>query len=295
MWRRWEIDLPAAEDFAVPKATIESILGVSTTVEERRQGSWLEHQQDDEGRISLRRLCAWTPARPDDGQTLERLRDSLGPALAGALRSSIEDAVDWARDWQEQHQPQTLAPFYLRAPFHPPSSDPDLYDIILEPGQAFGLGDHPSTRLMLLALADLDLSGLSVFDLGTGSGILAFAAARLGAREVFAADIDARALESAQHNAILNDLDDRCHFAPGAAAAFPRKFDLILVNIVDELLILILAELFPHLESGGQALLGGIRDKAAAEVEKALCALKMPFQTVRTADGFRVLKCPKPN
>lgn len=157
------------------------------------------------------------PALPD-------LRAAIGDALVEVSTSEIPD--DWSERWRDFHRPVTIsspAPgrvsgLRVRTPWERPSARPDLSEIVIDPGQAFGTGAHATTRLcleLLLALAvfDTDRSGLT--DLGSGSGVLAIAAATLGYDPVLALDHDPLSLVAARQNALVND-----------AAIDVRRFDL---------------------------------------------------------------------
>ncbi len=172
----------------------------------------------------------------------------------GVLSSGSEHLAD--RDWLASYR-QSAEPFDIGRKFRvdpgdawiDPSDPGDPVDatttagdsrfILRIPAQtAFGTGSHESTRLVLEWLEELDLAGLDVLDVGTGSGILSFAAERLGAGRIVAFDVDAPAICIARGNARLNALDGvsrtRCFAGSLAALRVERRFDLALVNILPE-------------------------------------------------------------
>lgn len=136
------------------------------------------------------------PALPD-------LRAAAGAALVGVTTTTVAD--DWSSRWREFHRPVTVGGrLHVRPPWsEPPSGDPPLEDIVIEPNQAFGTGAHHTTRLCLEALLELRPAGPLV-DLGCGSGVLAIAAARLGWAPVLGIDHEHEAVLAARENAALN-------------------------------------------------------------------------------------------
>lgn len=133
------------------------------------------------------------PALPD-------LRAAAGGALVDVSTSEVAD--DWDTRWREFHQPVTVGPLRLRAPWH----DGRPGDVVIDPGQAFGTGAHATTRLCLQALTGLAPGGPLV-DVGCGSGVLAIAAARLGWAPVLGLDHETQSVEATAANALANGVD----------------------------------------------------------------------------------------
>src|SRR5699024_7457606 len=141
--------------------------------------------------------------------------------------------------------------------------DPDAVNVFLAPGLAFGTGMHPSTALCLEWLAAADLRGQSVLDYGCGSGVLAVAAARLGASKVVAVDNDPQALEATTANARRNEVNiEPCK--PEALAM--READVVLANILARPLIALAGELNDRVRAGGHIVLAGINEGQADSV-----------------------------
>jgi len=113
---------------------------------------------------------------------------------------------DWDKVWKTHYHPIKLGKSLVIQPAWIPFEKTNRHPIIIDPGMAFGTGTHPTTQLCLVAIEDFLQEGQSVIDLGCGSGILSIAAARIGASQVLALDIDAVALENAQRNIDLNDM-----------------------------------------------------------------------------------------
>lgn len=152
---------------------------------------------------------------PGELPMLPDLRAAVGDALVEISTSEIPD--DWSERWRDFHRPITIsspAPERVRAlrvrtPWEGPVERPDLREIVIDPGQAFGTGAHATTRLcleLLLALAGTEAERSGLIDLGSGSGVLAIAAATLGYEPVLALDYDPLSVTAAEHNASVNDV-----------------------------------------------------------------------------------------
>jgi ribosomal protein L11 methyltransferase len=142
----------------------------------------------------------------------------------------------------------------------------------LDPGMAFGTGLHPSTQMCLQAIEKHMSAGSRVLDLGTGSGILAVAAAKLGAGSVLALDVDAVAVEAARENAARNHVDDRIQVEIGSLdRAASGAFDFALVNILASVIIQVCqAGLAQKISPGGLVAFAGLIDTQEEEVRETL-------------------------
>jgi ribosomal protein L11 methyltransferase len=172
------------------------------------------------------------------------LETALAQALDPLPRARMERAevpdVDWLARFREGFRTFHAAGFVVTPPWEregAPGASRDV--LVIDPGRAFGTGTHESTRLCLGLLRELASRGPlgRVLDLGTGSGILAVAAARLGARGVIAVDLDPEAVAAARNHARLNGVELRLVRADLAAALKPESFDLVLANIAAPLLV----------------------------------------------------------
>jgi ribosomal protein L11 methyltransferase len=138
--------------------------------------------------------------------SLPALRATVGGALVEVATSEIED--DWSERWRSFHHPVEIAgALRVRAPWHAPGPPGGLLDLVIEPAQAFGTGAHATTRGCLELLVELAGAGLArgpLLDLGTGSGVLAIAAAALGFAPVMAVDNEPESVEAAARNAAVN-------------------------------------------------------------------------------------------
>lgn len=138
--------------------------------------------------------------------TLHALQARVGQALVAVTTSEIAD--DWSTRWRSFHQPIEIAGrLHVRPPWHPPASATQLIDVVIDPGQAFGTGSHATTRLCLELLVELAGRGEAcgaLLDLGSGSGVLAIAAAKLGFAPVSGVDHELEAVAAARENAAAN-------------------------------------------------------------------------------------------
>ena len=195
-----------------------------------------------------------------------------GEATVGGVVVSVSGepvADDWAERWKEFHEPVLIADrVFVRPPWTSPR--PDLLDLVIDPGQAFGTGAHATTRLSLELLLELPAGG-SFADLGSGSGVLAIAAARLGFAPVTAVDNEEAALEATRANAAANGvsldhverLDLRTERPPAA--------ETVAANLMRPLLLR-LAELMD--ERPMALILSGVLDEEADEVAAAFAPLE---------------------
>ncbi len=201
----------------------------------------------------------------------------LGPV--GELRLRRVADEDWLESWKASVTPIRVGRFLVRATW----SDANVGDAIvlsLDPGMAFGTGLHPTTQQCLEALSGLRLDGKAVLDVGTGSGILAIAAARSGAREVVAVDIDPIAVRAAAQNAERNGV--AIEVRSGSAADVEGAFDVVLANIVGPVLVRIATDLRARLRASGTLVAAGVVREAEGEVLEALA--RAGLRLVRRAD-----------
>lgn len=178
---------------------------------------------------------------------------------------------DWETAWKAYFKPIRIGRNFLVKPTWE-QVDAGSEDVVLEldPGMAFGTGTHPTTTLCLKALEDIIRPGQMVFDLGTGSGILAIAAAKLGAK-VEAVDLDSVAIKVAQENVTLNKVNDQVRVLRGdLGTVLSGQADLVIANIIADVILMLLPDLKRLLRKDGEFLASGIIDNRADEVEAAL-------------------------
>lgn len=178
---------------------------------------------------------------------------------------------DWANKWKEHFHVLRIGRFVIRPSWreHTPGEG-DLV-ITLDPGMAFGTGLHPSTALCLRALEDAVEPGMSVLDMGTGSGILAIAAAHLGAARVEALDSDEVAVRVASENVLVNGFRGVIQVKRGSLPEVSGAYHLIVINILARVILdMLAAGLASHLHPGGHIIAAGILETQADEVKRSL-------------------------
>jgi len=216
--------------------------------------------EDDELAVKLEKL--------EQGirELLQRFPDWVVQAKGISLQEE-----DWATAWKAYFKPIRIGKRFM---IKPSWEHVDLLpgDVVLEldPGMAFGTGTHPTTTLCLRALEDIVKPGQDVFDLGTGSGILAIAAAKLGAK-VEAVDLDSVAIRVAQENVDLNLVSDRVRVMRGdLGTVLTGQADVVIANIIADVILMLLPDLKRILRAEGEFLASGIIDNRADEVETGL-------------------------
>ncbi|MDT7519432.1 50S ribosomal protein L11 methyltransferase [Rhodoferax sp. TBRC 17660] len=187
---------------------------------------------------------------------------------------ALEDQ-DWVRLTQSQFAPVEITPeFWIVPTWHePPAQAKEV--IRLDPGLAFGTGTHPTTRMCLRWIAGHGAAG-RVLDYGCGSGILAIGAAKFGATEVIAVDIDQAAVDSTVLNAQANQVE----LSAGLPGAAQGEFDVVLANILATPLKVLAPLLRAHVKEGGHLVLAGILERQADELKLAYA----PYCTLSVAD-----------
>jgi ribosomal protein L11 methyltransferase len=191
------------------------------------------------------------------------LRD-MGFSIADPVPRVLAEE-DWGRVWRENFKPIRVGGrFTVKPPWEPWTGGPDDRVIDISPKMAFGTGSHETTRLCIEMLECRVRPGMTVLDVGTGSGILAIAALKLGAASALGLDVEEESVENAAENAALNGVSGRFEARLGSldvlgeAAYRGRSFDLVLANIDRRTLVPMLPALPRHAADGGLVILSGI-------------------------------------
>lgn len=198
---------------------------------------------------------------------LEAKRNEWG--LTSIRLEQLEDRP-WVREWMDNFHPMQFGkrlwvyPSWREAP-----NDPNIVKILLDPGLAFGTGTHPTTALCLAWLDGEDLTGKSVLDYGCGSGILAIAAAKLGAKQIVATDIDPQALQATVDNTERNQLA-----ADAIHTCYPdelpkQQYDVVVANILSGPLVKLAPQILACLKPNGRLALSGILAEQGQQVTAA--------------------------
>lgn len=234
------------------------------------EGSWSESIGGPEsGRV---RIHGFVSGERADGRFAELL--TIDPEVVVSPLVPVADR-DWAAEWRRASGPIEVGERFLVDP-----REPDEIEAPVEPAgrillrlparTAFGMGSHASTRLAVELLESVEVAGRDVLDVGTGSGILAFAALALGARRVVALDLDPAAALLLPGYRALNGLAPAGYLGTLAALAGRERFDVALVNVIPSEIVSELPRLSELLRPGATAIFSGI---LAAEAERALAAM----------------------
>jgi ribosomal protein L11 methyltransferase len=240
-------------------------------------------------------LVVLLPDGADPEQLLAAALVDLEPVetLPWHLRQ-VPDA-DWVRLTQSQFGPIAVGEKILIVPsWHadqmPAQPEPGRIAIQLDPGLAFGTGSHPTTHLCLEWLADCLPAQSRVLDYGCGSGILAIAAAMLGAASTVGVDIDEQAVQATEDNAKVNRVEVQALLPDGLADG---QFDVVVANILSNPLKVLAPMLSGRVRSGGQLILSGVLERQAEEVAQAY-APWLPLTVWQARDGWVCLAGTKP-
>ncbi len=197
---------------------------------------------------------------------------------------------NWVQLTQSQFDPIRISERLWIVPSWHQIPDPAAVNLILDPGMAFGTGSHPTTRLCLEWLEGKVSAQCSLLDYGCGSGILAIAAARLGAGRVAGVDIDPQAVEAAYANAERNGVS--ALFADSAQPV-AGEYDLVVANILSNPLRVLASAICAHVRSGGQLALSGILREQAEEIIGIYSAW-LPLTVADTREDWVCLSGIKP-
>jgi len=262
------IDLGTDDQTAVQQVTVKAYLAVDNAIAEHRQ-------KVEEALWHLHHI--W-PVIPDPVFTL--IRDQ-----------------DWTAGWKESIPVLHLGRRVVVKPsWREYTIQPNELLLEMDPGLAFGTGLHPTTQLCVEALEDLVQPGMRVLDLGTGTGILALVAAKLGAAEVLAVDNDVNAVAVARRNARNNTAAHQIRVLHGSLAEVGEPYALVVANILAHVIVTMAASgLATRLRRGGALVVSGILEEQADEVAVALTAQGLAITERRQRDDWVALVARKPH
>ncbi len=225
-----------------------------------------------------------------EGVNLAPLQHALSPHLTAEELDSwhVAELADqvWERTWLEHFKPTRFGQRLWVCPSGENSSQEDAIVVHLDPGLAFGTGTHPTTAMCLEWLDGAPLVGKQVIDYGCGSGILAVAAAKLGASAIRATDIDPQALTATRQNAANNAADHIQVCVPEALDSTPA--DIVLANILAGPLVELAPRLIDLVKPGGSLVLSGLLEEQREEVKNAYLPA-IEWRTARTVEEWACL------
>lgn len=205
------------------------------------------------------------------------------------------EVQNWNAVWESNFdEVEVRGEVLIRAPFHKERPDYKGLEIIIQPKMSFGTGHHCTTQLMIESMLDTSSSGKRVLDMGSGTGVLAIVAAKLGAESVLAVEIDDMAEESVRENIVLNGVADKIESICGDATAIEgREFDIVLANINRNILLADMEAYDKTIVAGGRLVLSGfLAEDVAILVEKA-SSLGYELSRRRTNDIWQSLELIK--
>lgn len=212
------------------------------------------------------------------------------------LKYTVEEMEDknWNEEWEKGHQAVLVeyngGSVWVRAPFHPHRNDVS-YELIIEPKMSFGTAHHPTTYMMLSYVAELDMQGKRVLDMGCGTAVLGILAKMRGASYVEGVDIDEWAFNNARENAATNNVEITLKL--GDATTLQGCFDVIIANINRNILLADMERYAAVLNAGGTLLLSGFYEADEAALVARAKELGMTLKNKKNRDGWSALQLVK--
>ena len=215
----------------------------------------------------------------------------------GFLNYYFEDVEveNWNATWESDFEEvEVRGEVLIRAPFHEERPGYKGLEVIIQPKMSFGTGHHCTTQLMIEALLDGDVAGKRVLDMGSGTGVLAIVAAKLGAESVLAVEIDDMAEESVRENISLNGVAEKVESICGDASAIEgREFDVVLANINRNILLADMEAYDKSIVAGGHLVLSGFLAEDVEILVKKAVSLGYKLTNHRSNDVWQALEFEK--
>ena len=226
-------------------------------------------------------------------QQLQELRDQFSTFNFQFSIHEMEDK-DWNEEWEKGHQAVLVeydgGSVWVRAPFHPHRDDVS-YELIIEPKMSFGTAHHPTTYMMLSYVAELDMQGKRVLDMGCGTAVLAILAKLRGASYVEGVDIDEWAFNNARENAASNGVEIELKL--GDANTLSGNFDIIIANINRNILLADMDKYAAVLNAGGTLLLSGFYEADEGVLLARAAELGLQLAERKNREGWSALRLVK--
>ncbi len=258
----------------------------SLSTESTTDSLWLEQAPEQPAPWEMLSITVLFAEQTDIERVIVTVREIVPEITARPACVLIEDQ-DWVKLGRAQSLPVQIAPKLWICPSWCEPPDPEATNLIIDPGLAFGTGAHATTSLCLQALASRSLANVTVLDYGCGSGVLAIAALRLGARCACAVDNDPRALEVSRENAVTNGVGSRLFVSSPRDLPDSVRFDIVIANILAGILLELAPILQQHLTAGGCLLLSGILESQIEMIQRNFSTQIVFASTVE--DGWALL------
>jgi ribosomal protein L11 methyltransferase len=267
-------------------------------------GTVTEEWQEANEHTKAFQIKAFLPhsrAYQEQKRKIDQQLEQLNEHLSLSLQERLLKPEDWLDSLKKHFRLLEVGEKFVIRPSWEPAQPSESGRIIIEldPGAAFGTGLHPTTRLCLQHLEKSIGSGMSVFDLGTGSGILAIAAVKLGAAPVLAVDIDPVAVRVAKANAAANGVFDSIRFARGSLSLRRQRanlntFDLVLANITSRAICDLAGPMFKVLKPSGKLIASGIHQQGLDETLISLVMVGFHLEKAERAEEWYAIIAQKP-
>jgi len=296
--QKWvRVDLTADPELTDALANFMTEIGAEGVCQE----ALVNFIEGDEAAVHYESLTAHFPLENKEIviASLEAYLDSLGSLFPRGKKPTLtsQDITDpdWGEEWKKYFHPLRIGKCFVIKPTWEPYQ-PVKGDIVIEidPGMAFGTGQHHSTAMCLEAMENVFSSNLlintapwEVLDVGTGTGILGIAAARLGAEKVVGLDVDDKAVSIAGDNATLNQVAEKMEVSNLPLSLLRHRFNLILANLTAKTLLELSANLESLLTPGGYLIISGIIEQQSQEIEKCFSCPPLQLWHILKSDEWR--------
>lgn len=238
-------------------------------------------------------ISAYIPETDFDLEALQQLVERYQPLTEIGLEYEQLETKNWNEEWERNYQPIEVAgKIRVRASYHTP--DPSFeYDIVIDPKMSFGTGHHETTTLVMEQQLSLDQRDKSVLDVGSGTGILAILAEKLGATRLTAFDIEEWAYLNAVENAAMNGGTHIHVFQGTIADCPPDTYDIVLANINRNILLQEIPTYVSFLAPGGTLMVSGFYEFDIADIVQKAEEVHLRLVTQKTLNQWAVLRFEK--
>lgn len=225
----------------------------------------------------------------DAKQIIDAVCRTLPPLKPEQFKTEILEDKDWVRAWMDQFQPMRFGKqLWIVPSWHTPPDAKGVH-LLLDPGMAFGTGTHPTTAMCLRWLDAHPPAAQHVIDYGCGSGVLAIAAAKLGAKQVWGTDIDPQAIQASEQNAARNHVDIQFSLVNAFETNPPAPVELVMANILAGPLMELAPTLSTHLQQGGTLMLSGLLKEQADSLQQAYAQQGIHLRLEAEEEGWCLL------
>ncbi|HYF30954.1 MAG TPA: 50S ribosomal protein L11 methyltransferase [Chitinophagaceae bacterium] len=233
-------------------------------------------------------LKAFIPQDAFDETSLQMLMSEYGLSY----RAEVLPVTNWNTEWEKNFQPVTIDDFCaVRAGFHQPVTSVQ-HEIVITPKMSFGTGHHATTAMMIQLMRTVDFRGKYVFDFGTGTGILAILADKLGAKEVLAIDNDDWSMSNAAENMAANHCSS-IRLQNAGNIPLHQSFDIIMANINKHVIVETFHTMHKQLSTGGVMLLSGLLQTDADDINAMAISCGLMFRQQYSNLGWIALRYDK--